>query len=250
MNDYLTIHDEPFFVIGKPLETKYGVIKPVKVKDYANASLHLKFLEMPEWEVKEYVLKRVANTQYKDFVERKFEHHTLLTCIQENVIQLREYYEKLFKDLILDYDEDAFIFQFTTMADFENFRRLLLKFNGIEVEESNPNPEIRKFQLFKKKMDEVKGGSIDFETAYTSLMVMGSLSSESINEMTMYQFYKAFERLVLAVRHEDTMKVKTTGFGSDIEVVDAFKRLSKEEDGHYYEAVEQLKQGNVFLKKK
>ncbi len=248
MSEYLSIYDEPFFITGIPLETKYGVLRPIKVIDYPKVALHLKYLEMPEWEVKEHILGRISDERLKSFISIKFNNTTLLNCIQENVANMRFYYQDLFSHFIEDYDKENFVHKFTDVSEFESFRRLVLRYNGIIVEEPNPNPQIRQFQMFKKKMNESRGSVIDFETVFTSLVVGCGMSVTEVNELTLYAFYSIFSRLQLFQQHDDTVLFKTVDAKGDIEVIDAFKCLGREDDKHYFDNVEQLKQGNVFMK--
>jgi len=229
-NYYITPSQYDFNIISIPMKTKYGIIRPIKVKEYPSLIVDLEILKMQDWEVKNWIKKTVKGDIIEDIVLSEIENKTMLSCIQSNILGndkigkegLRDKYNNLFKKFVIDFDEKRFLFQFTSQKDFDEFRKQILDYNRINYIEWNPNPLLRKYQkmdIFAKK---AINGSIDFDAIYTSLMCVGH-SPHNINDYSLAQFYGAFTRLQLFKQYDTTTLYKTVDSSGKTEVVEWFK---------------------------
>ena len=234
---YLEPHQSDLSIISTPLKTKYGIIRPIKVKEYPNLVVDIEILKMQDWEVKNWIKKSVKDSIIEETVNNDLDINTTLQCIQNNLAGLRDKYNDMFCKFVIGFD-DKFIHQFTTQEEFDEFRKQILTYNRINWIEWNPNPILRKYQkmdLFAKKT--LSGGGVDFDAIYTSLMCVGH-SPHNINDYSLAQFYGAFSRLQLFKQYDTTTLFKTVDTSGKTEITEWFKStldVSKREDKDWSE---------------
>lgn len=230
IGNYLTPSQYDFSIISIPLKTDYGLVRPIKVKEYPSMIIDIEILKMADWEIKNWIKRSVKGTIIEDVVKEELEGKTALKCIQTNLNGLRDKYNELFKKIVIDFD-DNFIYKFQSQSDFDEFKKQILDYNRINYIEWNPNPLLRRYQkmdLFAKK---AINGSIDFDAIYTSLMCVGH-SPHNINDYSLAQFYGAFTRLQLFKQYDTTTLYKTVDSSGKLEIVEWFKSaLDKKDSG-------------------
>lgn len=218
---YLEPNQSDLSIISIPLKTEYGIIKPIKVKEYPSLMVDIEILKMQDWEVKSWVKKSIKGSYLENTVNEDLDNNTMLECIKQNLIGLRDKYNAIFEKIVIDFD-DKFIFQFTSQEKFDEFRKQILAYNRINYIEWNPNPLLRKYQkmdLFAKK---TLSGSVDFDAIYTSLMCVGH-SPHNINDYSLAQFYGAFTRLQYFKQYDTSTLFKTVDSSGKTEIVEWFK---------------------------
>lgn len=222
-NDYyVTPIQKDLFIIGLNLKTDYGIIRPIKVKEYASMAMDLQMIKSEDWEIKSLVKKFAKDTPIKDKVYDKIDNNSLIECIQENVYGLRDRYNNIFKKIVIDFDEKKFLYQFSSQQEFDDFRKLILKFNQIPYIEWNPNPELRYFQRLELFFKKNNSKSIDFNAMYSSLMYVGH-SPHNINDYTLSQFYSLFKRIELFKGYDTSTLYKTVDSSGKTEIVEWYQ---------------------------
>jgi hypothetical protein len=233
---YVTPEQEDLFVIGLPLKTKYGFIRPIKVKEYPKYIQWIEFLKFQDWEVKRIIRQQVKGTMYEETVKEDLENNTLFRCIQTNVFKLKDAYGEIFKELMPnDYSDDFFYKNVTSQVEFDELRRLILSFNRIEYREKNPNPEIERGFKMKEWLASKKGNVITFDSMYTSLCV--NSKPHDINDYTLSQFYGSFKRLEMFKLYDTTTLYKTVDSKDKVKVVEWFKSFKDKPEEKSFEDV-------------
>lgn len=240
------------WIQGYPLKSKYGFIRPVKIKDYFKYIGEIDFLKKQGWEVERLILKEL-NGKDEDMlkmVKKDFDNSSFLTCVKNNVAGLREIYNNIFSIFIHDFNPKGFYWSIT-QGEFDDLRRLILDFNHVPYHEKNSNPEIERGNQRKNHIASAKGGVIEFDTVYSTLMTKegGGYLPEEINNLTMRQFYLAFNRVEFNKANEMTILFKTVDSKDSIKVIDWNKSFREKEDEIIYGSIEDIKKNNVFLKK-
>jgi hypothetical protein len=245
---FVTQNQESQWVLGLRLKTGYGFIKPIKVKEYPIYSQYIEFLKLQGWEVSNFILRAVKGSVIEESVKQDLTRSTFLSAVQNNVYRLRNQYLEIFNIFVDDFD-DKYLYSMT-QQEFDDFRRLILSFNGVNYIEANPNPKIQRFNIMKMIISKSRGSAIDFDTIHSSLGVGCGYKPHDINDFTLYQFYLYFKRLELFKMHDVTTLYKTVDAKDSIKVIDWFKSTRETEEEEFYNSTEQLQQNNVFLKGK
>ena len=243
----LTSRQEQFYCTGLPMKFNDLKIKPIKVKEYPLYWEYIEFLKLQGWEVKNLILKEIKGSVIENIVKDSFSRDSFLICVQNNVYRLRDQYVKILETFIEDFDPKYFVS--ITQTEFDELRKIILSYNGIEFMETNPNPEIQRFNFMKSKINKSKGGQIDFEAIYTSLCIGCGLKPHDINDITLYQFYAMFKRLELFKSYDTTTLYKTVDAKDKIKIVEWFKSTKEKEEDAFFDSTDELRKQNVFLKK-
>lgn len=229
---FITTNQIDLSIISIPLKTKYGTIRPIKVKEYPNLLIELEILKLQDWEIKKIIKKTIKGLPLESFLIEQLENKTALKCIQENMLSnkklgiegLLDKYNNLFRKLVIDF-EDNFMMKFANQTEFDEFRKLILDYNRIGYIDWNPNPRLRHFQkldIFAKK---TINKDIDFDAIYTTLMCAGH-SPHNINDYSLAQFYSAFSRYQYIKSYDTSTLFKTVD--NKYEITEWFKStLSK-----------------------
>jgi len=197
------------WINGFPMKTDFGYIKPLKIREFWKHFTDIELLKKQGWEVKKDILKYKDGHISIDQIKSDFDNHSFITCIRNNVASLRDEYTKIFKIFVYDFDDR--VYWKMSQDDFDNFRKLILDFNHIYYYEKNPNPVIERYNKAKNFLASRKGGTIEFDTVFSTLMVSsgGGHLPEEINNLTIRQFYLAFKRVEFSKAHQTTTLFKT-----------------------------------------
>lgn len=251
--DFCLPQYEESWIQGFPLKTNQGYIIPTKVKDYYKYILEFDLLKKQGWEVKNELFKQLranGDEELFNIIKKDLDNNNFITCIRNNVGGLRDLYNKSFSIFVHDFDEKKFYWSIS-QNEFDDFRRLILDFNHIPYHEKNPNPEIERGNRRKQIINAVKGGMIEFDTVFSTLMTKegGGYLPEQINNLTIRQFYLGFNRIEFNKANEMTVLFKTVDAKDKIEIIDWNKSFREKEDEMIYSSIEDIKKNNVFLKK-
>lgn len=248
-NDYyLTEENESLWITGLGVKTDYGRIRPIKVKEYSMLSGHLEFLKLQGWEVKELIQKSIKGSLVENVVLDSINGNDFMTCVQNNVFKLRDQYTSIFNMLVEDFDEK--MFWKVTNAEFDKFRKLILRYNGVRYYERNPNPEIEKFNMYERLIAKRNGASVEFDTIFALLMTKegGGHKPHDINDFSILQFYSAFSVIQNVKNHEATILFKTVD--PKMEIANYFQSLREKEEDKVYKNIGELTKNNPFLDKR
>ena len=118
--------------------------------------------------------------------------------IFNDLYELNNQYKELFEYC---FREDVFL-KVESSEEFEYYRDLIITFNNIQYTKPNPNPEIERRNQLKRKLLEMKGGVIDFESMATSIEVV---EGRDVGGMTVYKFSKIFDRIAQFKNYDVTI---------------------------------------------
>ena len=245
--DCVKINQEEDWIIGFPLETEYGYIKPIKIKDRIRLSNEMNFLKLEGWQVTKEIIKVISNDVNKEDITRQLKDNSFITCVKNNVKNLRTTYKHIFDNFFVDKFDER-LFSTMSQTDFDDLRFLILDFNSISYRKVNPNPEIDKFDRNKFHMAQAKGQVISFDTMYTTLMTKegGGHLPWDIIEFTIRQFVHCFKRVEFVKGNEVTTLYKTVDSENKIEVINWFKSTMREErEEKSYESIDALRNSGV-----
>lgn len=199
------------YILGQPIDTKIGKLHFIKIKDYDK---YLKYYNLLLLE-KEDLLRLFERVSQKDS-----DFNMLVKCLETNSLfdficlfkqeelrktwlgQLYDNFKKLFE---FCFKEDVFDL-IKSNKEFEYYRELIKKINYTKVEKPNSNPEIERRNQLKKLLEQSKNEKITFEAMFTSIEVV---TGQDPNEMTIYRFYKTFER-ICQIKNYDTTTLFAT----------------------------------------
>lgn len=218
-------------ILGNPIEVTVGdatdpiILKahPVQVKDYEYFAkrLHVAGLEIFEFHE---MLEYYTEGDFIPLVIR--EYHQLLIDTGTTVfgaIQLIKdgvttpIIDRIMVDIhelfTLVFDDETALDSVKTEEQFEMCKNMIRQINGIDYKKPSPNPEIRYWDEMKAKLEAKKGNSVTFEAMYTSIIVETGMLPKDINEMTIFQFMKTFERIQHFKAHEMSVLGAVVGGG-------------------------------------
>lgn len=132
----------------------------------------------------------------------------------------KEIYNELFK---LCFKKDDMFAEIKNEADFELYRDLIRTMNCISYEKPNSNPEIEKFNNYKRLYNEKSGGGVSFEGIVTSVE---AFTGKDTNVMTIYKLHSLFNRISQFKNHDSTTLFRTV---ADIKVIDWYQDTKKDE---------------------
>ena len=245
---FIKSEQEQFYCTGLPMKFNTWKIKPIKVKEYPLYWEYIEFLKLQGWEVKSRIIKEIKGSIIETFVKEQLNDSSFLVCIQNNVFKLRDHYSQIFELFVEDFDP-KFFHTVSDQEQFDNLRKLILSYNGIEFVETNPNPEIQRFNRMKLLINKSKGAHIDFDSMYTSICVGLCMKPHDVNDLTMYQFYALFNRLQFFKSYDTSTLYKTVDAKDKVKVIEWFKSTKEKEEETLYNSTEDLKKANVFMKK-
>lgn len=219
---------EEFYITGLPIKTDIGMIRFITVKEYPTLSMKLGVLQTDKNRIIcEFAkgLEKAKNEEDRVNLQQFIDEVAKAPFyeIVREFDELNEGYRELFDELF--YEDGAW--DKVTVDSFDYYRDLMIKMNGISVPETNPNPEIQKWidKSNRVKQQNNQDG-LDFASMFSSLFVIGH-SYEAINNLTMYQFYMAFQRLAKFKEYDSSTLFATVA--PDVKVENWFKTIKLNE---------------------
>lgn len=223
------------YVLGQPISTPIGKAHPIYIREYEEMSKHIRALYIDLPSIKG-MLRALASSNedsrkaYEPFIEftNIADIWSFITAFSGEEYQgtfLHELYvdqKKLF-DFI--FREDVFD-KIQSVEEFEEYRALIVEMNDIEYEPPNPNPELARLDRLKAKLQEMKGESITFDARYTTVLMHSAVPP---NDLTIYQFNKAFERVSHFKNYETTTLFSTVDTSGKVKIEPWYGMNKKEE---------------------
>jgi len=133
-------------------------------------------------------------------------------------------YNELFKLCFIESEENVFD-KIQSEKEFEFYRKLIRDMNCVVYKQESSNPEIQKFDNYKKMLDKKKGGSgVSFEAIVTSVKLCGM----DTNEMTIYELNALFTRIGQFENNHTTTLFKTVS--PEMEIVPWYSDVEEEKE--------------------
>ena len=238
-DDFVLPNQEALWISGLPLKTKYGFIRPTKIKSYSRYAVDFEFLKLQGFEIKNIIKKECKGSPTEELIKEMLDGVSFIQLVRNNFWKLRDRYNTAFGNFIEDFDTK----QFETMQqiEFDELRELILKYNGIQYYKRNQNPEIERFNIMERVAKRGKtSGGIEFDSVYALLMTSAGHKPHDINDFSILQFYSAFNSIQNQKNHDATILFKT--IDPKIEIVEYFQSIrEKKEDGLVYNSIDEIR---------
>lgn len=191
-----------FYILCEPIETKLGTIRFFKVKEYLKLAQYIELIFIQKKDIIKYI---------KEEYRSEFESMPLLNIIKFFKSDDYNLYQN-FKDLfVLSFDKDVFDL-IQDDKELQYYLDLIKNMNCLNYEKPSSNPEIAKFNLFKRKLN--KKDAIDFEAIYTSVWLS---SGAKPNDLYIYEMYSLFYRTRQFKSYDTTTLLATVSKDAKIE---------------------------------
>lgn len=212
-----------FKIKGKSIKTKYGTVRPILVDEYEKFIPYISFLKKYPRTIKSILFNMKVN-ETDDYEKRgsyknDLDNNDLVYFIIKNDYGLKDSLNDMLNFIMDDYDSSIYTTILESDDSWDEFRKFILSFNGIIVEDESDDPEIRKFDEYSRALKEAKGQTVDFESIYTSILVRTGMDTNQINNLTIYQFYSIFKRIGAFFNYETSTLYKTVDSKGTINVI-------------------------------
>ncbi len=250
---------KPFYIYGRPLETDIGTLHFITVGEWYDFVLegYLSVLTMEKCDVEnqlksivhldsgvQIVLDVLKFCDFFTFIKNIGESVNNETDIENTYLHalgLVDLYQKMREMFEFCFKEDVF-HKITSQEEFDSYRGLIMDINCITHEKPNPNPEIERFNQMKRLLQQHKGDDVTFDSMYTSV---GLALGKDPDNMTMYKFYKYFERLMQFKNYDTSVLFATVS--DKVKVEPWYKKVEYKEDTQITISEEQLKNKSVSI---
>lgn len=204
-----------FYFLCEPIETKLGKLRYIKVKEYPEFIKYIHLLSLQKFEI-----LKLVNPEFKDI----FEPMTMLELIKyfkQEDFALYQLYKKLFQ---FCFKEDVFDL-IENDEEFEYYRDLMRKVNHVPYDPPNPNPEIEKFNKWKRILNQKNNDNITLESMYSSVWVATGYKPD---ELTIYELNMLFNRVAMFKNYDTSILFKSVS-PTDITIESWYKQLEEEQ---------------------
>ncbi len=220
---------EDFYILGVPIKTKIGILYPIYMSHYWILNKYVSVLVLEKEDVVDYLNKlSQVNEEFKMLFEcaKEVGLHELIVNFKDD-----KFNQFFLHDIYIDY---KYFFKFCFREDvfdkiqndeeLQYYIELIKDFNDIKYQKPNPNPEIAKFDLLERQLLEAKGELINFEAMYTSNLITSGIHP---NEMTIYQFNKAFDRIGVFKSYDTSTLFKTVDVENKVDITPWYSEIKK-----------------------
>ncbi|PAV30167.1 hypothetical protein CIL05_06785 [Virgibacillus profundi] len=184
---------EDFYIQGSPIKTEIGFCHFIKVKDYSEMIGKLSVLV--------YDKNKIMADMHQQKKKASGEHlKSLIASIEVveqgttfKIIKQLPNFDMAYQELFSVLFRDDGAWKKVSEQNFNYYRELIAKMNGITLPETNPNPEIQAFLDMAAKSK--SGEGIGFTTLMTSVAVGQGASYAQINNYTVFQLNMTFRRI-------------------------------------------------------
>lgn len=188
------------YILEQPIKTRIGYIYPLLIEDYRefikfngilqldkNVLIH-QFTDItnqsPEFQI---LLDIIKELDMFDFIKMCGVEEYKNTFLYDLYSQFKELFKLCFRDDVFDLVENS--------EEFDEYITIIRDINGVKYEPTSPNPEIERRKLLKRKLEAMKNEGVTFEDMFTSVCVGLYKTPSEVNKMSIYSFYKIFERI-------------------------------------------------------
>lgn len=232
-----------FFILGLPVETDFGKIHFIKLRDYQT---HFMDLELMSWNKAKIIYKYIEinkNGELDGLIETMKELD--LYDIVAGTPELRESYHNVFLKVF----DDKSAIDLIDRDSFEYYRKLILDMNCIKEENVNPNPEIQKHLERSKRVKQREREKVTLADICSSVVAHSGVSYNELLDWTIYQLYMTFFRIGQFKRHDATTLFSIVPTEKKIDVESWSKHINLyEEESHVIDRDVFKKQTNDKLK--
>lgn len=188
------------YILEKPIKTRIGYIHPTLVGEYDKLVQFDGVLNLDKTALVNHFIELTNQDNnfqpFLDIVRELDMFNFILLCgvdeykgsfLYDLYAKYRELFEFAFK-------EDVFLL-IENNKEFNEYINIIRDINSIKYEPTSPNPEVERRNQLRRKLDSMKGDNVTFEDMFTSVCAgLNKLPSE-VNKMTVYSFYKIFQRI-------------------------------------------------------
>jgi|LGOV01.1.fsa_nt_gb hypothetical protein len=196
---------------GFPLNSDYGLLRPIKVYEYEMFMKYVNFLKKTSKNIKALFLNEMMKTNDNKDSIKEFRdlliNNEMVIFMHQNYFETKVFIEDLIRLAFVDNEEldveTVFINATKSDKEWDKFRKYVLAFNGIVTKDESGDAEIQRFNNLSNALKESKGDSINYESTYSTIMAFNGYRPDEINNLTIYQFNALFHR-IMAIKNYDT----------------------------------------------
>lgn len=211
------------YILGKDIDTKYGKIKFIKVKEY---DLFIKFrrlLTLTKDDIIEQFIEMYKMTKYENdkiYIKQLSEYVNEIENLFDIISSIDFYKEEYVKMFDYMFEEDGVFEKIESQNEFIEIINTMCYMNCVSRVEKNSNSEIEKFNEYERMVARSKVGSdISIESMITSVWMFDN----DILNLTLYQLNALFNRISRFKGYDTSMMFRTVS--SDIQVVNWFEHV-------------------------
>ncbi len=225
MNELSMPDIEDFYGLGIPIETEIGLAHFIKVKDYPNYFADLQIISMSKEEIIYKTQETNEDGSLDDFIKQI--KSLSLFELAMGWEELRNAYTNVFLKVF----DDENVLNLIDSDNFNYYRQLIMKMNGIKEEKINPNPEIQKALERSKRVKAQGKDKLTITDMCSSIVAYTGNSYKEILEYTIYQFFVTFQRIGILINYDTTALFATVS--PDVSIEDWSKHIDLfEEESH------------------
>lgn len=202
---------EEIYISGDAIRTDIGDCYFIKVNEYWKYLELLGVLTLDKNRIIAGIYNQDKKGEYTDYIElaKELSLYEIVASIEQYVEIYQELFSRLFRD--------KSVWGRVNKDNFDYFRELVMKMNGIPEEETSPNPEIQQW-IDREKRFKQEGGNINFTDIVSSVVVGTGASYQQVNDYTLFQLYMTFKRITQFKAYDTSTLFSTVASDSvDIE---------------------------------
>lgn len=215
---------EEFYILGLPIETIIGDCHHLLVRDYPILQSDLKIFSL----TKQHFLNALSKENNDKEMLKEVEKMELVQIVL-SFEDIRESYERVFDYF---FQKKNALAEVGDVNQFNYLRGLILRLSCIQEEKINPNPEIQEAIERSRRIKAQESGKLEFSDIITSVSAYTGKNYREISEMTLYQLYMEFYRVVQLINYQTSTLFATVA--EKVEIDDWKKHIKMfEEEKHY-----------------
>ncbi|GIN23113.1 hypothetical protein [Siminovitchia fordii] len=224
------------YILGKPIDTKFGKVRFLKYHEYANNIESIQLISMNVLHIY-YQYKKINkgdNPEINEEIENIKEHSLFEVAL--SIDYFIEAYLKIYR-LVLDVEggetehiDNKIKEIFENEDNFMLMRSIVMDMNLIKEEEVNPNPEIQEYIEAGRELERANAEKQSFSDIASSIVVGSGLTYEDVANMSVLQVYATYYRIAQMQSYSTTVlystvaeKVKVDAWNKHIDLFETKK---------------------------
>lgn len=189
------------YVFGKPIQSEIGGVRFLTCEEYILNAQHLSVMNMNVLHIYHQFLKGVKKKDEEALAQvEELKKESLYNIVLKTEFIRNSYF--IICNMVLDSDE-AVLEVFKNEKSFNYYRALVLDMHIMVEDEVSPNPEIQRGIELSRKAKREKSEGQSLTDIITSIVAFTGHTFSDVSDMTIYQLYGTFYRLV-AMKSYDT----------------------------------------------
>ena len=227
-NDY----DKNIFIFGKPMDTKFGIMRNLTYEEFLFISKDINIISQNTLHIYYQYLEMYKNnraSQEEMDALKDFKDIDLYDLVQ-TMSQLKDAYLRTYQ-LVFDKNEEYKIYDiFDTKEDFHFVRKLFMDMNVLIEDSVSPNEEIQRAIERSRRMKKNTSENNTFVDITTSIVASTSYSFEEVADLNIFQVYAIYARIGAIYNYQTSTLFATVAEKVNIESWNKHINLFEEEN--------------------